>query len=163
MEDFDEFAVARWPRLVRAAVLLGCAHHEAEDVAQTALARCLTKWSKVRGADNPDAYVHRILVRTFIDSRRRRWTAERPTEVLPEMVVADSTVGVDVSDALKRSLVQLTADQRIAVVLRYYLHLSEAEMADALNVAPGTVKSRLSRALHTLAADPNLADYQELP
>ena len=46
-------------------------------------------------------------------------------------------------------------------MLRYYLNLTEQQMAAALDVAPGTVKSRLSRALQALATDPDLA--QEAP
>jgi hypothetical protein len=48
---------ARWRTLVRAAVRLGCARHDAADVVQTALARCDVAWSKVSRADNRDAYV----------------------------------------------------------------------------------------------------------
>ncbi|WP_372736552.1 SigE family RNA polymerase sigma factor, partial [Nocardioides sp.] len=151
----------RWPRLVRAAVLLGCEHHEAEDVVQATLTRCLIKWSRVSRADDRDAYVHRILVRTFIDSRRRRWIGERPTADLPEDAVLDGTAEVDLRDSLDRSLARLSTEQRMAVVLRYYLHLTEHQMATALDVAPGTVKSRLSRALAALAVDPDLAQAQE--
>lgn len=48
------------------------------------------------------------------------------------------------------------------MVLRYYANLTEVQMAAVLDVAPGTVKSRLSRALSTLAADPDLADHEGL-
>ncbi|WP_134739634.1 SigE family RNA polymerase sigma factor [Nocardioides sp. 503] len=162
MEEFDELVAARWPRLVRAAVLLGCDEHEAQDVVQTALTRCLASWSRVQRADDRDAYVYRVLVNTFTDTRRRRWRGERPTEHLPEVAVADATGAVLMRDAVDRALDRLTADQRAAVVLRYYANLTELQMADALDVAPGTVKSRLSRALSTLAADPDLADHQEM-
>lgn len=160
--EFDEFVAARWPRLVRAAVLLGCGSHEAEDVTQTALTRCLVGWSKVRRADDRDAYVYRVLVNTFTDTRRRRWRGEQPTEHLPEVVTADGTRDVIVRDAVDRALAKLSADQRTAVVLRYYANLTEVQMAAVLDVAPGTVKSRLSRALSTLAADPDLADHEGL-
>lgn len=161
-DEFGEYVAARWPRLVRAAVLLGCTPHEAEDVVQTALTRCLVKWSKVQRADDRDAYVHRILVNTFIDQRRRMWRREVPTETLPDTVVADAaTVTVD-AVGLDRALAALGRDQRIAVVLRYYLDLTEAQMASVLGVAPGTVKSRLSRALTALGADANLST-QEIP
>jgi RNA polymerase sigma-70 factor (sigma-E family) len=163
VEEFDELVAARWPRLVRAAVLLGCDEHEAQDVVQTALTRCLVNWSRVQRADDRDAYVYRVLVNTFTDTRRRRWRGERPTEHLPEVATADATGAVLVRDAVDRALDRLTADQRAAVVLRYYANLTELQMAAVLEVAPGTVKSRLSRALSTLAADPDLADHQELP
>jgi RNA polymerase sigma-70 factor (sigma-E family) len=155
--ELGEYVAARWPRLVRAAVLLGCTPHEAEDVVQAALVRCLVHWRRVRAADDHDAYVHRILVNTLTDTHRRRSRSELPTSRFPERAVADATGSIDDRDALDRALDRLTPDQRQVVVLRYYLHLTERQMADALGVAPGTVKSRLSRALAALAADPSLA------
>jgi len=159
-DEFTEYVASRWPRLVRTAVLLGCTPTEAEDVTQTALVSCLRHWSKVRRADDPDAYVHRVLINTFTSSRRRRWTGERPTGDLPDAGVPDPTTAVDVADVLHRSLGRLTADQRTAVVLRYFAHLDEASMAQTLGVAPGTVKSRISRALKVLADDPSLTELR---
>src|SRR5262245_38941388 len=160
--EFDEYVAARWPRLVRAAVLLGCTPHEAEDVVQTALTRCLVKWSKVQRADDRDAYVHRILVNTFIDQRRRMWRREVPTERLPEGELPDAATATVEAVGLDRALAALGRDQRVAIVLRYYLALTQAQMANVLGVAPGTVKSRVSRALTALGADPNLTP-QETP
>lgn len=108
----------------------------------------------------PDAYVHRVLINTFTSSRRRHWTGEHPTAVLPERSGPDQTAGVDDSDALLRALDQLTSDQRTVVVLRYYAHLSEQQMAAVPGVATGTVKSRLSRALKNLSQDPQLAELR---
>jgi RNA polymerase sigma factor (sigma-70 family) len=59
-----------------------------------------------------------------------------------------------------RALDRLSRDQRTAVVLRYYAHLSEQQMASVLGVASGTVKSRLSRAVRALAQDPDLAELR---
>ena len=129
---------------------------------QAALTRCLVKWSKVRGADDRDAYVHRIVVNTFIDSRRRMWRREMPTEQLPEGELPDAAASTVDAVGLDRALAALGRDQRVAVVLRYYLDLTEAQMASVLGVAPGTVKSRVSRALTALGADPNLST-QETP
>jgi RNA polymerase sigma-70 factor (sigma-E family) len=159
-EEFTEYVGARWSRLVRSAVLLGCSPAEAEDIVQTALTRCLQNWSKVRSADDRDAYVHRILFNTFTSARRRHWTGERPVGMVPEVIGADLTASYDVTDALARSLKSLTDEQRSCVVLRFYAHLTERQMASVLGVAPGTVKSRLSRALKILAADPNLTDLR---
>ena len=161
MDDFSEYVTARWPTLVRAAVLLGCTPPEAEDLVQTTLERCLLKWHRVRAAEDRDAYVHRILVNCFRSSRRRRWRGELPSASLPESVGGDQTAGVDDTDAVMRALDRLPDDQRTAVVLRYYAHLSEQQMASALGVAAGTVKSRLSRAVKALAQDPHLAELRE--
>lgn len=159
-DDFSDYVAARWGSLVRAAVLLGCSSVEAEDLVQGTLERCLVKWDRVRVAEDRNAYVHRVLINQFISSRRRRWTGERPAAVLPDQPGLDETAGVDESDAVMRALDRLGREQRTAVVLRYYAHLSEQQMASVLGVAAGTVKSRLGRALKTLAEDPNLAELR---
>ena len=156
-EEFSDFVVPRWTALVRAAVLLGCSPVEAEDIAQSALARCLTSWSKVQRAADRDAYVHRVLVNAFIDARRPKSSRELPVAEVPD---AAGPAADDVRLDVERSLGRLPFDQRTAVVLRYYADLSESQMAVVLGVPPGTVKSRLSRALTSLAADPGL-DLEE--
>ncbi|HZX01888.1 SigE family RNA polymerase sigma factor [Kribbella sp.] len=160
MDEFTEYVTARWPTLVRSAVLLGCTPSEAEDLVQSALERCLLKWNRVRVADDRDAYVHRVLVNCFRSSRRRRWHGELPSETLPETTGTDQTTNVDDTDAVMRALDRLPGDQRTAVVLRYYAHLSEQQMASVLGVAPGTIKSRLSRAVKALSQDPHLAELR---
>lgn len=162
-EDFSDYVWARWPRLLRSAVLLGCSHAEAEDVVQTALMRCLVNWGKVERAEDRDAYVHRVLINTFTSSRRRRWTGELAVSMMPEGADVDETTAMDTADAVLRSLSKLSHDQRTVVVLRYYAHLSEQQMAAVVGVAPGTVKSRLSRALKVLAGDPQLAELRGTP
>lgn len=155
--EFSKYVAARWPRLVRSAVLLGCSATEAEDVVQIALTTCLVNWRKVRGAEDRDAYVHRVLINSFTSARRRRWTSEAPMTRVPDEPQDDVTAALDAADAVTRSLQGLSLDQRTAVVLRYYAHLTERQMADVLGVAPGTVKSRLSRALKQLEGDPHLS------
>ncbi len=62
---------------------------------------------------------------------------------------------------LGRFLGALPEAQRQAIVLRYYLHLTEQQIADVAGVAPGTVKSRISRAMTALAASPGLLALRE--
>jgi RNA polymerase sigma-70 factor (sigma-E family) len=161
-EDFTDYMSSRWSTLVRSAVLLGCAQPDAEDVVQTTLARCYAAWPKVSRADNRDAYVYRMLVNALTDSRRRRWWGERPTAALPESVdPADPLADVDTADAVERALSGLSSEQRAVIVLRFYAHLTERETADALGVAPGTVKSRTARALASLAVNDHLTNLPD--
>lgn len=155
-DEFSELVASLWSRLVRSAVLMGCSPNEAEDVVQSTLERCLLKWAHVQRASDRNAYVHRILLNTFTSSRRRRWIGERPAANLPDRACADETKQVDDADAVLRALGRLPQDQRVVVVMRFYVHLTEEQMASALNVAPGTVKSRLSRAMKTLSGDLSL-------
>ncbi len=158
-EEFTTYMSARWPALVRSAVLLGCSVHEAEDLVQTALARCYVSWSKVASAHDRDAYVYRVLVNCRTDGRRRRWWGEQPAERVPEQPDGgDDEAQVDVSDAVDRAIGGLSEHLRAVVVLRFYAHLSEEQTAVALGIPRGTVKSRLSRALVELSANEHLAD-----
>ena len=153
---FAAFAGGRWLTLARSAVLLGASHHEAEDLAQTVLMKCYVSWSRVSAATHPDAYVMKILLNEFRSSRRRRWWQERPTAALPEVTAPDATHGIDGADAVARALDGLGKAHREVVVLRYYAHLTDRQIADVLGVAEGTVKSRLSRAHRQLASDEHL-------
>lgn len=158
--EFAAFAQTRWPRLVRAARLMGCSDADAEDIVQTTLERLLVNWKKVERAGNPDAYVYRALTNALTSSRRRRWHGERPTlgQEL-ELILGSSPDVISSTDraiVIRSALAELPAHQRAVVVLRYFLGLSEREVAEALKVPVGTIKSRQSRALRALALDPQL-------
>jgi RNA polymerase sigma-70 factor (sigma-E family) len=159
--EFSAYAAAQWPTLVRAAVFLGCTIDDAHDLAQTTLLRCHQAWGKVSQAEDPDAYVYRILLNCFRDGRRRRWRGEQPTATVPDDTVPDTTAEVDTADAVHRALGHLSTSKRQVVVLRYYAHLTQQQTADVLGISPGTVKSRLSRALKELAANPHLTELAE--
>lgn len=157
-DDFTAFATAQWSKLVRSAVLMGCCLPEAEDLAQTTLLRCYLAWNRVTRTADPEAYLYRMLFNARSDSRRRRWWGEVPSETVPDHLDArDEIAKVDDADALRRALLKLKPGQREAVVLRFYAHLDERQIADVLKIAPGTVKSRLSRALAVLSEDSVLA------
>jgi len=154
--EFHDFVVARWPRLVRTAYLLTGDRHHAEDLAQTALTRAYQGWGRVRAADNPDAYLHRILVRCNASRFRRRRVAEHLTEV-PEGSHPDVADQVVQRRALVAALQDLTRKQRAVLVLRFWSDLTEREAADVLGCSVGTVKSQTHRALARLRDHPALA------
>lgn len=159
--DFETYAAARWSSLVRAAVFLGCSPEDAQDLAQQTLLRCHVAWRRVRRAEDPDAYTYRMLLNLLRDSRRRRWWGERPTGRVPDLTAEDRAEAVATRDAVDRALAGLTPDHREVVVLRYLADLSERQAAAVLGIPPGTVKSRLARALAQLAVDPHLLDPTE--
>jgi RNA polymerase sigma-70 factor (sigma-E family) len=156
--DFGEYVAARRPTLVRTAVLLGCPQPDAEDVVQTALLRCYRSWHRVVRADQPEAYVYRVLVNTLRDARARRWSGELPTDRLPDHPAADADLTTGI--AVRRALAAMSLDHREVLVLRYYADLSESDTADALDIPPGTVKSRTARALAALAADSDISNVR---
>lgn len=147
--DFDEFALAAWPRLRWSAYLLCGDHQVAEDLAQTALVRTYARWGSVRRADAM-AYARTVLVNLNIDRARRRRPREVPEEYAAHVASPDGATLTDDRDEVVRLLAGLTERERRVVVLRHYFDLSEAAAAAELGIAPGTVKSTLSRALAKL-------------
>jgi RNA polymerase sigma-70 factor (sigma-E family) len=156
--SFAEFVGLRGQALQRTAYLLTSDWALAEDLVQTALARAYPRWNRIV-ADDPEAYVRRIVVNTWSSWWRRRWRGEVPTETLPEQAVPDVYDGSDRRDALRAALDRLPKRQRAIVVLRYHEDMSEAQVADALGVSVGTVKSQASRALAKMRDDAALVGY----
>lgn len=149
--SYVEFVTARWPALFRLAYLLAGSEHAAEDLLQTSLMKVFVGWEKVQRTESPEAYVRRIVVNSAIsDGRRRLRRPEVVADVLPERPDPDHGESVGERDELWPLVEALPPRQRAVVVLRYYEDLSEAQIADVLGCAPGTVKSQASAALKTL-------------
>jgi RNA polymerase sigma-70 factor (sigma-E family) len=155
---FREYVKQRSPALLRSASLLTGDPATAEDLVQTALAKVWPRWTSIR-ADNPDAYVRRVMVTTFATWWRRRWRAEVPTGVVPDLPPGSGPwEAIDSREVLRRSLAALPRRQRAVVVLRFYEDLSEAGAAEVLGCSVGTVKSQCARALAKLRLHPGLAE-----
>ena len=150
-EDFAEFARATWPRLRHAAWLLTGHTQDAEDLASLALSRTFAKWRRIR-RDDPYAYARRCLVNAQIDRVRRSRGREVLTDAPPERSTSHDLDGSDRRRELATLLAVLSERERRVVVLRYYLDVSEAQVAVELGVSVGTVKSTASRALAKLRA-----------
>lgn len=147
---FRTFVESNGATLLHAARLLTGDHHRGEDLVQSALTKVYLKWDRV---DAPLAYARKALVTGHIDSTRRRWWGERPTEVLPDEPGADGLAASDERDELRRLLGGLSPRERAVVVLRYYCDQSEQETAAALGMPVGTVKSTCARALARLRVE----------
>ena len=159
-EDFSAFVVSRWPGLVRLAFGLTGDRWAAEDIAQVTLARAYVAWRRVRRADDPDAYLRRILINASNRRFRRHRVAEQPGDP-PETAVEGPADLVGERAALLAALRQLPTRQRAVVVLRYWEDLSDTQIAAALGCSPGTVRSQLSRALAKLRESPVLVEGDE--
>jgi RNA polymerase sigma-70 factor (sigma-E family) len=156
--EFRDFMLGRWPALVRFAYGLTGDRGHAEDLAQAALARTYASWGRVRRADDPDAYVRRILINLHHRRFRRPRVAERPAEGAPEPAVADGTGRIDQRSDLLAALRELPPRQRAVVVLRYWEGLTETQAAAVLGCSVGNVKSQASRALAKLRTSALLRD-----
>lgn len=102
----------------------------AEDLVRTTLARSWPRWERIRRRDDPEVYVRRVMVNTWITWSRRRWRGEKGSPAVPESPAAgDVAAQVATQVALRDALQALTGRQRAVPVLRVYDDLPEAQVA----------------------------------
>ena len=148
---YRDYVTNRMEVLRRTAYLLCRDWHLADDLVSITIGKLYRHWRRVAGVAYLDAYVRRILVRTWLDEKDRPWRREEPTDALPDLPVAP-VPGVVERAGLLDLLATLAPRQRAAVVLRLYCDLSVEETAEILGCSAGTVKSQTARGLDTLRA-----------
>lgn len=146
---FDGFFEREHASIVKALGLVLGDDHLGRDAASEGFVRALQKWRQVEGYDNPTGWVYRVGLNWALSRRRKtiREISERAATGRREPTTNLEPEDPRVLGALRR----LSPEHRSVVVARYWFDWSEAEIAAALDVRPGTVKSRLSRALDCLA------------
>jgi RNA polymerase sigma-70 factor (sigma-E family) len=158
---FGEYVRSRGHVLLRSAHALTGNRADAEDLVQATLIKAYQSWDRIDDPGALDAFVRRVMVNTHISSWRRRRVDEYPTDELPDSPAADRTGDADLRDVVQRALDRLPRQMRRAVMLRFYDDMTEPEVAAALGVSLGTVKSTVARAVAKLRLDTELgADYQ---
>ena len=145
-DGFEEAFDDLFPRAGRLAYRLLGDRAAAEDVAAEAMARAYARWSKVTGLSYRDGWVLKVTTNLAIDRLRRR----RP-EIVPAPA-DDFEDGVELRLALNAALLTLAPRQRQAVALRYLGGLSDREVAQALGISLGSVKTHIHRGLNSLRA-----------
>ncbi|HET7431414.1 MAG TPA: SigE family RNA polymerase sigma factor [Nocardioides sp.] len=156
-EALELLYAAHWRRLVRLAVLLVHDQGAAEEIVQDCFVAVHARWGRLHDPDRGLAYLRQSVVNRSRSHLRHlavvRRHAER--EVLPDPVAGadhsahDAARRETVLDALRR----LPRRQREVLALRYYLDLSEAEIAETLGISRGAVKSHASRGAAALRAE----------
>jgi RNA polymerase sigma-70 factor (sigma-E family) len=151
--DFDSYVRGSHVRLKRLAFLLTGDLDTAEDLLQSAYAKVLPRWRRVSRYEDPDAYVRRVMV----SIRTSWWRRARGREVLtaepPDRGGAGDLAAAEGElDRVLRALRTLPRRQQVAVVLRHYCDLSEAETAAVMGITTGGVKSQTSKGLAALRA-----------
>jgi RNA polymerase sigma-70 factor (sigma-E family) len=154
---FRDYVTARSRSLLRTAYLLTGNAADAEDLVQAVLAKTYLAWDRIEDRGALDGYVRRAMVNTHISWWRHRRVEEYPTDEIPDQPVADHASRSELQDTMRRAIDRLPQRMRAAVVLRYYEDMTEAEVAAALGVSLGTVKSTISRAVAKLRIDAELA------
>lgn len=144
-------------RLIRMAVLLVGDQSSAEDVVQDAFLGLYRGAGRLRDPANAVAYLRTSVLngcRSVLRSRKRAWSSLLTAPHDPPVWSAESAAmaGEDRREVL-RAVTHLPPRQREVLVLRYYLNLSDQEIAADLGVARGTVASTVSRALAALGRE----------
>ncbi|HEV7758949.1 MAG TPA: sigma-70 family RNA polymerase sigma factor [Acidimicrobiales bacterium] len=137
-DDFDDIFNRERTPMVRLAFLMLGSEALAEEVVQDGFVAVLERWDRL---DNPGAYLRRCVVNGCIGQSRRarRWTPP-PTDTSAELA----------TDHMLDAVRQLSPQRQAMVVLRFYADMTQDEIADALQVPVGTVKSGLHRAMGEL-------------
>lgn len=143
---------AHYAALVRLAVLLVDDDGSAEDLVQDAFARLHRRWRGLRDEDAAYAYLRTTVVNGSRSRLRRLRTARRyvPPAAVDDPSPEGGAIVREEHEAVRRALATLPPRQREVLVLRYYADLGEADIAAALGIARGSVKSHASRGLDNL-------------
>lgn len=155
-ERYREFVVSQAAPLRRCAYLFCGDWHLAEDLMQTTLLKIYRAWPKVVREEISGSYARKVLLRTWLDEKRRPW---RRSEIGHADVPERSDAAIEPAAAAERSwtrdvvhkaLLAVPPRQRAVLVLRYFSDLSIAETAEAMGCTEGTVKSQTARGLANL-------------
>lgn len=166
-DDVTVFCTREHPRLVGALGLLTGDPPLAEELAQEALARACRDWERVSAMAAPGAWVHRVAMNLAASHFRRRSVARRVQRRLESQTTTvhrDADGGETV--AVRQAIAALDRRKGAAIVMRFYLGYSHAEIADVLGTREGTVRSLIHRAkteLRAALALDELIDTTEAP
>lgn len=151
MADYDDFARAQLPRLLRYATMLTGEREQAADLVQDVLVKVYRHWPRISAADHPDRYVLRMVTNGYL-SWRHSWSARVITSAdLPDEARADDFASDHAArDDMWQRLARLPKRQRAVMVLRYYEQLPDPEIAALLGCAQATVRAHAHKALAAL-------------
>jgi RNA polymerase sigma-70 factor (sigma-E family) len=151
--DFLSLYEMHWQGLVRLAGLLVDDVPSAEDVVQDAFLALHRQSGNLRDPDASLAYLRRCVVNLSRSVVRRRVIARKHLRPVSNETAEAADTGVLLADEhrlVMQQLQQLPRRQREVLVLRYWSHLSEAEIAATLGISAGSVKSAASRGIGAL-------------
>jgi RNA polymerase sigma-70 factor (sigma-E family) len=151
--DLHALYTSHWRYLVRLAVLLVDDVSSAEDVVQDAFVALHKRSGSLRDPDAALAYLRASVVNLSRSVLRRRQVARKHLRVAEPEATAGADSDVLLRDEHRAALAavkRLPRHQREVLILRYWSGLSEREIAAALGISTGSVKSAASRGLATL-------------
>lgn len=145
---FEMFFSTHRNRLVRALAMTLGDSSLAADAVDEAMTRAVQRWSKVSTYAKPEAWVYRVAY-NWATSRFRR--IKRDRDYAPRIARPDASTDPEFDPSIEDALATLSDDHRSVLVLRYFYDWDVQATAEALEISPGTVKSRTSRALDLMA------------
>ena len=145
---FEDFYRVERDDLVRALAMTLRDVSLGADAADEAMARAYERWDRVGRYDNPMGWTYRVGL-NWARSRLRKLTREVQVDGVEPAVSDPAPLDPAVAGAIE----SLSTRHRAVVVLRYFLDWSIDDIARALEIRPGTVKSRLHRGLRALRAE----------
>lgn len=156
--EFGEYVRSRGQALFQTAQAMTGNRADAEDLLQTTLVKAYHSWDRVNDSAALDTYMRRIMVNTHISGWRRRRADEYPTDqqLSDEPTAKDAVRDRELDDAVRRAIDRLPRRMRVAVMLTFYDDMTEPEVAAALGISVGTVKSTVARAMAKLRKDAEL-------
>jgi RNA polymerase sigma-70 factor (sigma-E family) len=146
-DEFVAFVERAGERLRETAFWLCQDWNFAQDLTQITLIKVYRSWRRIRH-DQPYRYCQQVLLRTYLDHKRLKSSAEVQTAVLPDRPAAADAA--DLRITLLDALGQLSPRDRAIVVLRYWEDHSIQTVAELLDLSPGVVKMQSMRALASL-------------
>jgi len=141
--SFEDFFSSEHARLFGALCLVTGDRQEAEEIMQDAFLRLWERWDQLR-LDDASAYLFRTAMNVFRNRYRRTALSLRKTLAIAPSNDAFATV--DDRDLVVRTLRDLTADQRAAMLLTGYVGLTSEEAGQMLGMRPSTVRTLATRA-----------------
>lgn len=151
-DEFVAYYDAQAPLVRRTAYLLCGDWHLAEDLTQTVFTKLYRSWSRIENRDAVDGYARRVLLRVFLDERRRPWRREYATE--PGSTALDGVSRTDPPSeertVLQSALQRVPRRRRAVLILRFWMDLSIEQTAQLLGCSAGTVRSQACRGLNDL-------------
>jgi RNA polymerase sigma-70 factor, ECF subfamily len=153
--DHDAFAIlagATIGRLDAAARLILRDPERAKDAVQDAFVRAWRDLPTLRDPERFDAWLRRLVVHACLNEARRTRRRPHEVELLPidHPTTTDTALDLADRDELERGFRRLEPEQRVVVVLHYYLGYPLPEVAALVGIPLGTAKSRLHRAIQVL-------------
>ncbi len=150
---FEDFAATELAPLLRFATVLTNDRGLAEDLCQDVLVKARSHWNRIAAMELPQAYVRRMIVNEYL-SWRRKWARVVPRA---EITFADAHPDHAGAIAEHQSVLEmvgvLPAQQRTALVLRFFEDLPDHEIARIMGCRETTVRGYIHRALQTLRVE----------